>query len=924
MYVSMQARYRFIFESHCWPPFQPAHFIAFTRYLLRTMSSAEKRSGVDSDEGTDRKRRRLELGATESGAMESLSSDALRTDVMEVSGVRQAQERVNSEILAEGNDEEGNENLEIDGASTNNSAHYPDQDFGVKSGADGLRRESSLENEGHEIIETRVLDDSDNCHVNDDRNVDVDEYDDEVSLMENEESEVEESSDHYRSGYSNILSRFEINNWRFIRWPIEHSQVSEESMQRKNETNTATAKILNPSLCKFCRVFFDTWSSVCDFFLKSHSYRVLVSAHYDTMSDLKKSASIGCHLCALFLSILHITYFRFQGSGNHLLLDQLKPYRIEIFDESPYSHERCEEMGNSLRISLKFWSIEDGIRSTKVAVAKMMIDKVSNSGRWSRQFQIDKNHGQKNSDELRLGCTEESAALAQAWLQECSSGHSACRQREEASILPTRLIKIDCQEIRLCISADENCSKYATLSHCWGKAEVLRLQRDNLQAFLERIPYDKLCKTFRDAIDIARVLGFSWLWIDSLCIIQGDSEDWSREASRMATVYGLSSLNIAATAALDGTIGCLFERDLKYTEMQKVEVKINHQKQVYTFVDRFLYRENIASAPLTRRAWAVQERILAPRTLHFTKSQLFWECRTNRACETFADTLPEAVCDDLFYLPEQELQSWSKIIKIYTRCSLTNENDRLIAISGVARQHQKKNGDKYFAGLWQSRIREQMCWYTYNKHRQHLKEKTSPAPSWSWAAVNQEVSFPRDRKMIHEAYIDVTKVDIALENVNDPFGGVKSGVLTLRSKSMITYEMKSPFSSYDMITIGKLSFDNFDTWWDSINCGLESYPTSILILPIGVFEDSGDTEIEGLLLIHTNQENGQYERVGHFRIPDPSIEYEPIRRAMNLSQDEQFKELGLLENGAALPSEKDYISTDVDEDGLTWYTISII
>ncbi|KAM0185830.1 hypothetical protein ACHAPC_004814 [Botrytis cinerea] len=141
------------------------------------MSSAEKRSGVDSDQGTDRKRRRLELGARESGAMESLSSDAVRTDVMEVSGVRQAQERVNSEILAEGNDEEGNENLEIDGASTNNSAHYPDQDFGVRSGADGLRGESSLENEGHEIIETRVLDDSDNCHVNDDRNMDVDEHD---------------------------------------------------------------------------------------------------------------------------------------------------------------------------------------------------------------------------------------------------------------------------------------------------------------------------------------------------------------------------------------------------------------------------------------------------------------------------------------------------------------------------------------------------------------------------------------------------------------------------------------------------------------------------------------------------------------------------------------------------------------------------
>ncbi|TEY34840.1 hypothetical protein BOTCAL_0608g00050 [Botryotinia calthae] len=884
------------------------------------MSLAENRSVIDGDDDgiVDLRELGLELGATESDAMESLSSDAVE---VEVGGVRQAQERGNTEILVEGNDKEGNENLEIDGASTNNSALYPDQDYGIESDTDGLREESSLENEGHESIKTHALEDSDNHHVNDDRDMDVDEQDDGVSLVERKERGEEESSE--------LISAYEMGFPYYFRWPIEDPQITNEKLKSKNETNTATAEILNPNLCKFCRVFFDTWSSVCDFFLKSHSYRVLVSAHHDTMSGLKASASGGCHLCALFLSILHIRYCA-HGSGNQLLLDQFEPYRIQISNTKPYRHERREEIGNNCRISLKFWSIENDIRIPKAADATMIPDEVLDFEHWKRQFYIDTHLGQKDFNELRLGSTEKSAALAQAWLQECSSTHSACRQGEEASVLPTRLIKIDCQEIRLCVSADENCSRYATLSHCWGKEEVLRLQKDNYHAFLKKITYDKLCKTFRDAIDIARVLGFSWLWIDSLCIILGDSEDWSKEASRMATVYGLSSLNIAATAAPDGTIGCLFERDLKYTETYKAEVKINHQKQVYKIADYNLYRQNIAKAALTRRAWAVQERILAPRTLHFTESQLFWECRTKRACETFADTLPEALCNYSLYLPKQELQDWGKIVAIYTRGLLTNESDLLIAIGGVARQLQKKNGDKYLAGLWQARIKEQMCWWKNGYNWRHSGENTWSAPSWSWAAVNQKVFLPHDTTVIHESYIHVTKVDIALENVDDPFGGVKSGTLELRSKFMILCERK-PFENFISPSVGNFGLDNDYISWDheyderSSRSSEESCYDLILMLPVGLLENtrpqSDFSRIEGLLLAHADQENGQYERLGHFTILERESEYGLIRRAMNLAQDEQFRELGL---GNALPLKEDYISTDIDEDGLTWYKISIV
>lgn len=90
---------------------------------------------------------------------------------------------------------------------------------------------------------------------------------------------------------------------------------------------------------------------------------------------------------------------------------------------------------------------------------------------------------------------------------------------------------------------------YATLSHCWGSLEILKLEKDNLCALQESIPWHSLCETFRDAYKVSGELGLKYLWIDSLYIIQDDPDDWDREAFLMSEVYGGSSLNIAASMA---------------------------------------------------------------------------------------------------------------------------------------------------------------------------------------------------------------------------------------------------------------------------------------------------------------------------------------------------------------------------------------
>jgi hypothetical protein len=84
-------------------------------------------------------------------------------------------------------------------------------------------------------------------------------------------------------------------------------------------------------------------------------------------------------------------------------------------------------------------------------------------------------------------------------------------------------------------------TRYLTLSHCWGGKIFTTLTRSNFTEFLSRIPTESLSKTFREAITITRTLGFKYLWIDSLCIIQGDEADctcWGRGPFLISDCFG--------------------------------------------------------------------------------------------------------------------------------------------------------------------------------------------------------------------------------------------------------------------------------------------------------------------------------------------------------------------------------------------------
>jgi hypothetical protein len=150
--------------------------------------------------------------------------------------------------------------------------------------------------------------------------------------------------------------------------------------------------------------------------------------------------------------------------------------------------------------------------------------------------------------------------MINTWIDDCKTNHLQCvASHRENSWLPTRLLEIESDEsgprsVRLLDTATLSASmreliRYIALSHMWGDMSTsppFRTIKANYAAVQEDIDARELPRNFIHAVRVCTKFEISHLWIDSLCIIQDDSEDWGREAGLMHLVYKHAELTIAA------------------------------------------------------------------------------------------------------------------------------------------------------------------------------------------------------------------------------------------------------------------------------------------------------------------------------------------------------------------------------------------
>ncbi len=136
---------------------------------------------------------------------------------------------------------------------------------------------------------------------------------------------------------------------------------------------------------------------------------------------------------------------------------------------------------------------------------------------------------------------------------------------------------------------------------------------------------------------------FDYIWIDALCIMQDSRADWHLESTKMGDIYANSYCNIAATSA-DPDKGCFTSRSTSVVEPLFISNPTSNDPALTHVIgyDDF-WSNSLLDTILHTRGWVLQERLMPPRTVHFTYDQILWECHQTRRAQYFHHRLP---CDD--------------------------------------------------------------------------------------------------------------------------------------------------------------------------------------------------------------------------------------------------------------------------------------
>lgn len=273
---------------------------------------------------------------------------------------------------------------------------------------------------------------------------------------------------------------------------------------------------------------------------------------------------------------------------------------------------------------------------------------------------------------------------------------------------------------------------YFTLSYRWNqqRANEFTTVKSNITAYYFNIPFENLPQVMKDAIHITRRFGVRFLWIDALCIMQDDEEDWISQANDMARIYRDSTLTIAAAGhEIDGWAGCFRPRSGQSVRPVYCEKEWPDGSPVYIFADRTTTGGGIRpESILDTRAWILQEQLLSPRVLTYSDRELFWECATINASETFPAGIPTFYDTDLRQrdlrvfkeamrreyaslrpLPRESdrlrfYHYWRKVVENYSARDITKDGDKLMALAGIAKGAAKLLDDRLVVGLWKRQI----------------------------------------------------------------------------------------------------------------------------------------------------------------------------------------------------------------------------
>ncbi|CAP71746.1 uncharacterized protein PODANS_6_6980 [Podospora anserina S mat+] len=342
--------------------------------------------------------------------------------------------------------------------------------------------------------------------------------------------------------------------------------------------------------------------------------------------------------------------------------------------------------------------------------------------------------------------------LLREWLQHCDNNHDCPQKRGKGSFWPKRIIFVgDSDPKKLSLVENQSLDEdYLVLSHRWGNPtedEKRQFCNTKENRRLKDFFFEQLPKTFQDTVQITRALGKQYLWIDALCIIQGDGGDWKSQANTMQNIFANAYCTIAVTSAHNWKDGFLKSQS-RFSDDGAQNTLASSACQCH-------FDEDVDAGPLMQRAWVLQERVLSRRTIHFTTSHVYCECGDGVICERLTKLIPpfgkEYFILDPHFLDRLWRSGYYRTIEFiqflfqkYSTSGLTDETDRVIAIHSLVERMEKVVQSKAKYGIFRFCLGSLLLWKRTEEQKPLIKYDDDQVPSWSWMAYSGGIEFILD------------------------------------------------------------------------------------------------------------------------------------------------------------------------------------
>jgi hypothetical protein len=334
----------------------------------------------------------------------------------------------------------------------------------------------------------------------------------------------------------------------------------------------------------------------------------------------------------------------------------------------------------------------------------------------------------------------------QSWLRTCDfehENHCHATSEGEGFLLGQPQWLIDVED--LCLSPAWPRNRYIALSYVWGKVETVRALVSNLRrlqtkgALSDDSTEFTLPRTIRDTINVVKILGERFLWVDCLCIVQDDREVKYTQLGDMASIYANAYVTIIAAEADNASHGL---RGIQgYTPPRDYS---GPARKYSNRNDALLaHHRNLSISVWYSRGWTFQEFLFSPRAIIFQKDGVDWECN----CAVWDEGTPlsdlkwdhtsqiQSPKTRLNFRPWPNLHEYMDIVKAYNKRHFTYPEDALAAFAGVTASLDHIYDGGFLCGLPEMFFDVGLLWSNDVplERRFPVRPDAATLPSWSWA-----------------------------------------------------------------------------------------------------------------------------------------------------------------------------------------------